>query len=44
MLHAVADRAAVYPASGRQEFGVQVAPPRAGMPTLMLQGAWRTPR
>jgi CRP-like cAMP-binding protein len=42
MLHAVADRAAVYPPSGRQQFGAQVARPRAGLPTLMLQGLTRT--
>ena len=42
MLHAVADRAAVYPASRRLKFGAQVARPRAGLPTLMLQGLTRT--
>jgi CRP-like cAMP-binding protein len=42
MLHAVADRAAAYPASGRQKFGAQVARPRAGLPTLMLQGLAQT--
>lgn len=42
MLHAVADRAAVYPASARQKFGAQVARPRTGLPTLMLQGLTRT--
>ncbi len=42
MLHAVADRAEVYPSSGRQQVDAHVARPRAGLPTLMLQGLTRT--
>jgi CRP-like cAMP-binding protein len=42
MLHAVATRAADYPPATRTPLAPQVTRPRAGLPTLILQGVTRT--